>query len=592
SHPEPVTKPNRRRSSAAKTVKADSSSKASSNKSPNEEKHAASIANAQFQRGLDWESRLFRNLEDSEQLIRLDTSKLKSAQEIRDIILQTAASLESKIVSIKKRGKRKSKQPREKRTVWKPKYIANLEFRSPSFDIELSKHGSGKGSVVFGVAKPDLLKITKVQETKPDGSSEEKIVWEIIDAKVSSELKSSHNAQIGFYHLCVDALLSSVKPDAASRNNAPKIVPSERVSVWIPNGFGQDAVSQGCEFLDNCKASTIADKRLGMIPDLSISDARFIREVLEIADNLGFQSAGKETPIGDIEELDQLVKGPGMKKLESTYPPTSKKFQRLLGIQKKEEGRWSPKLDAAILNRPQRVFTFPRAEDVGIYISLIIDIASSSIGSFCISVHEAQDGCVLMSHIMGNKTNFVSKMARVLKEIKEHNPRSRVQVYTYSHAERSIIMSHLVQVTLTTEQTQEEFERGEDMKQKREDVRMCLGALWEGTSLLVTTFQPSILSGVLLYVLSKKNTLSKSSLETCCERFGLSIEGSMEDMRKRIENEQRRLAEIGGRAGSSADALNRREVGQLPKIVVLKRELERLFALPIPGFIDLPSTGK
>jgi hypothetical protein len=151
-------------------------------------------------------------------------------------------------------------------------------------------------------------------------------------------------------------------------------------------------------------------------------------------------------------------------------------------------------------------------------------------------------------------------------------------------------MSHLIKATLETGQTQDEFERGEDPEEKREDVRICLGALCEGTSLLVTTFQPPILSGVLLYVLSKRNTLTRPALQTCCERFGLSTDGTVEVLRKRLETEQRRLAELGGRAGDSADALRRREVGQLAKIVVLKRELERMYALPTPGFVDLQST--
>jgi hypothetical protein len=432
---DPVTKVNRRKSSTSK------STRLSLDKRSNEEKHSSAIADAQFQRGLNWESRLFTNLEDSEQLIRLDTSTLKSAKEIRDIILGTAASLSSLVITVKGRGGK----PPEKRTIWKPKYIANLEFQSPPFDRELQGYGSRKGGVVFGVAKPDLLKINKVEETKSDGSTDVKIVWEIIDAKVSSELKSSHNAQIGFYHLCVDALLSSVEPDFASRNS-PKIVPSDNVSIWLPGGSGQtngeqtaesaepaqpdidedddesdeddgedkddedddDAVSeeegikfqgfqppistpvsillpplrrflfkqlppilslpknrlewhlnpscQGCEFLDNCKSNTIAEKRLGMIPDLSKSDATFIREVLDIAQHLGFQSGDPNSngsPIGEIEELDQLVKSPTMNKLESTYGPTAKRFHRLLGIQKAREKRWSPKLDAARSQTPQ-----------------------------------------------------------------------------------------------------------------------------------------------------------------------------------------------------------------------------------------------
>jgi hypothetical protein len=140
-------------------------------------------------------------------------------------------------------------------------------------------------------------------------------------------------------------------------------------------------------------------------------------------------------------------------------------------------------------------------------------------------------------------------------------------------------MAHLIQAALSTDANDD----------RAADIRLCLGALCEGTSLLLTSFQPVLLSGVLLSFLSKRNALPKKSLQVCCERLGLSHEGTVEVLRKRIETEQRRLAEMGGRAG---DELHRREVGQLAKVVVLKRELERLLSLPIPGFIDMPQTAQ
>jgi len=140
-------------------------------------------------------------------------------------------------------------------------------------------------------------------------------------------------------------------------------------------------------------------------------------------------------------------------------------------------------------------------------------------------------------------------------------------------------MAHLIEAALST-----------DVKEDRtDDIRLCLGALCEGTALLQTSFQPPLLSGVLLSFLSKRSALTKKSLQTCCKRLELSQEGTVEVLRKRIEMEQRKWAEIGGRAG---DELHRREVGQLGKVVVLKREIERLLSLPIPGFIDLPQTAQ
>jgi hypothetical protein len=182
-----------------------------------------------------------------------------------------------------------------------------------------------------------------------------------------------------------------------------------------------------------------------------------------------------------------------------------------------------------------------------------------------------------MSHQAGLAKDLVPKVSGLLRKVQREAPDLRIQIYTYSPVERKSIMDRLIDDALS------------DQSGDMDDIRLCLGALCEGTSLLSTTYQPAILSGVLLSFLSKKNALSKKGLQTCCERLGLKHDGTAEELRKRLEAEQRRLAEIGGRAGAD---INRREVGQLEKIVVLKREVERLLSLPSPGFIDLPQTAQ
>jgi hypothetical protein len=183
-----------------------------------------------------------------------------------------------------------------------------------------------------------------------------------------------------------------------------------------------------------------------------------------------------------------------------------------------------------------------------------------------------------MSHQAGSAKDLVPKVSGLLHKVIEEVPDRRIQIYTYSPMERTSIINYLIKEALE--------DQSSDMN---EDIRLCLGALCEGTSLLRTTFQPAILSGVLLSFLSKKNTLSKKGLQTCCQRLSLKDDGTVEELRKRLEAEQKRLAEIGGRGGTD---ITRREVGQLRKIVVLKQEVERLVSLPIPGFIDLPQTAQ
>jgi len=315
---------------------------------------------AQFQRGLEWEARLFRWLDVADQLVRLDaTAEPKTALEIRDLFLDIGRELSTD----------------------KTKYIANLVFQSPSFKKELARFRSDPAGVTFGVAKPDLIKITR--------PSSEVITWEVIDAKSSSGLKSSHNAQIGFYHLCLEALIASVPPVG---RGSPEILPSDKASIWLPNPGSEDEISmpvstpislllpplrtflfktlpqilklprdqvewtlnpscQGCEFVDSCRGATVKNGRLGMIPNLSVSDVRFIWEVVGIAADGGFHSSSGQ--LTDIEELDSLIKSAGMEKLERTYAPTVKRFQKLLCVQKTSTGRWSPLLEAARSHQPQ-----------------------------------------------------------------------------------------------------------------------------------------------------------------------------------------------------------------------------------------------
>ena len=90
-----------------------------------------------------------------------------------------------------------------------------------------------------------------------------------------------------------------------------------------------------------------------MIPNLSGSDARFLREVLDI---VKVQNPGWST-VTDIEAMDSLVKSSdAMGKLEEAYGPTARKFKRITGVHRLATGekqRFSPRIDAALTQKPQ-----------------------------------------------------------------------------------------------------------------------------------------------------------------------------------------------------------------------------------------------
>jgi hypothetical protein len=310
---------------------------------------APAITTAHFQRGIEWEARLFDHLERRGQLLRLPP-QITTHEQIRHIIIES--------VSVKNIC-----------------YISNVIFQSPSFEEELAKFGSAPlPHRLFGIAKPDLIQVSRLETGE--------IAWEVIDAKSSTCIKTSHHAQIGFYHLALEKLLASVKP----RPGGHTLVPSEFASIWLsPPGDGDNPDSpgpvptplslllpplktfffktlptilsllphrvewllnplcRGCEFEENCRATTKAERRLGGIPNLSISEAHFIREVVDI-----FKGQEKKTELGDLEDI---IGGPRLTRINKSYANTGKKFQRLLDVRVVDGKPRSTLLEAATSGR-------------------------------------------------------------------------------------------------------------------------------------------------------------------------------------------------------------------------------------------------
>jgi len=98
----------------------------------------------------------------------------------------------------------------------------------------------------------------------------------------------------------------------------PKILslPEEQIP-WHYN-----ALCDTCAWRDTCAKRAEDEKTLSMIPDLTIEEAGFLREVLDIAGTHAMT---------EIEELDSLVRG-GLPLLEKAYPSTAKRFKGVLGV--------------------------------------------------------------------------------------------------------------------------------------------------------------------------------------------------------------------------------------------------------------------
>ncbi|KAJ7668719.1 hypothetical protein DFH06DRAFT_207163 [Mycena polygramma] len=526
------------------------------------------LAKANFERGLEWEALLFSFLDQEDLLLTIPSTPVDG-----DVL---SANIEA-----------------DERDHF---FVAGVAFWPPP-ELRQRFLDAGTDPVNFGLAKPDLLEINRT----PLG-----ITWKVVDAKASKAVKTSHHVQIYFYTLCLSLLLpepfqpagsaaiwlppaegfdSETMPsfdDLKSINigllkpslddflfrRLPKILSLPRTSVdWHLN-----PLCRGCPFEPDCEKRTVEGGEVGSIPNISLSQVTTIRTLLGISRGL----STADTAVTDIEDLHILLGDVGkLGTIQNSFPSTLKKAKRILAVQRGFVV--SPMVEAARTKTvqviPRRNFTCPRREDIAVVISLVIDPSSSTRGfaAFCISVFSSIPS-FQPEPVHGSDATLISALTPILRRILSLGeivrPVPLTQFYVFSAGEQAALQAHLIDNALTST--------------SGDDIRLCIGALAQGVSLLQTTFQPLLLSGALLNFMAKGR---KAELQAYIDRMGLQIStsGTVDALRKRIQQEIQRLQED----GRSSDDDRRTELGQLPRIVVLKKEVESLLALPIPGSWDL-----
>lgn len=230
----------------------------------------------------------------------------------------------------------------------------------------------------------------------------------------------------------------------------------------------------------------------------------------------------------------------------------------------------------------QRNYTCPSREDIAVVLSIINDPASSNPGGdfFCATLHSEDSNIILPAPFTCSADEFVSKLATLIRSISGLHPdnsrRYSSQFYVWAAAEQTLLQAHIINAALHPGTSSA-------------DVRLCIGALAQGASLLQTTFQPILLSGALISFLGKGKKL-KSEYQACLARMGLSTDGPVEVLRKRIDEGIRKIRDE--MASPSRHDHRHREFGQLPRVVSLMKEVQRQIALPIPGYWNLPECVK
>jgi hypothetical protein len=171
--------------------------------------------------------------------------------------------------------------------------------------------------------------------------------------------------------------------------------------------------------------------------------------------------------------------------------------------------------------------------------------------------------------------DVIAKFAHLIRSLEKlegkGSQKYTSQFYVWSSSEQALLQSHIINAALTSS--------ADDV-----DIQLCIGALAQGVDLLQTTFQPLLLSGALLSFLGQ-GRMTIAEYKMCLQRMGLSTDGTVETLRKRIDSEVRKIQGEGSCPGQEEQ---RKEFGELPRVVPLQREIGRQLALPMPGYWDLP----
>ncbi|KAG2016116.1 hypothetical protein CC2G_009317 [Coprinopsis cinerea AmutBmut pab1-1] len=531
------------------------------------------LLEARYKRGLEWESTLYSWLDESNLLLKVPSTPVEAGILMENILADDRDHF----------------------------FITGLTFKAPADQLVRRFAQHGHDPVNFGLAKPDLIEVRRTAT----GAR-----WKVIDAKASQAIKTSHHVQIYFYSLCLQHLLMAPFFEAAGKagvwlppedgfNVAPPSfddIKSIDLSLLSPSldtflfdrlprllslpksrvKWHFNPLCSGCDYSAQCKRTVIREGRLGTMPNVSINDARVLQEFISLGEQAieGFE----RNPPADIEDLHYLVsKKKRISVIESQAPITVQKVRKILALPKRirrgdKAQNSSSVLDAARAKAvqiiPRRNFTCPSREDIAIVISLVQDPAKPKpcLEFFSISVFfEGEEEAAFSCN--GPDEDFVPVLAATIRNVTAglETPPS-TQFYIWSTSEQRLLQSHLIKTAL---------ESGDD----RSDIRLCIGTLAQGASLLRTTFQPMLLGGALLSFLGKSRR-TKGEYQTCLRRMGLDTQGTVPELRARITTELKRLQ-------SQSQGNGAKEAGQIAPVVVLKKEIERLLALPIPGYWDL-----
>ncbi|PPQ71223.1 hypothetical protein CVT26_011001 [Gymnopilus dilepis] len=524
---------------------------------------------AVFQKGLDWESHLLTFLDDSNMLLRIPTRLVDGRTLLENILAEDRPHF----------------------------FISGIAFRPPREKLQADFDRYKSPPLEFGVAKPDLLEVTKTDEG---------LLWRIIDAKSSNFVKASHQIQVYFYTVCMSYLLED-----------PAFIRSDSPAVWIPPQdqshlapsfediketsldllaekfhnmifhrlpiilrapseqieWHYNAKCRDCRYASECGPKNKEGGYLGNLPNLSADDAEILKQLLKISGQYAGDQNRIETTT-DIEDLQRVLSRPDtFQHIEKDHPLIVKKVRRVLKLRTLiRQGTTvleSPLLKAYTSKTPQAIpfynYTCPSEEELAIVISVFEgQYFQKDTSLFCVTIHSYHDNNDV-SPMFCSSSDIMTYLTEVVQTVASPSSNKSYQFYVWSATEHAILQKSLVDAISNS-------------SARDANIRTCVSALVDGASVIHSEYHPHVLR------VCHTNFLANANGKQCrsfLERLGIPSDGFLQEKRAKIEEEFRRLQ----KGGRSKD--RRAAFGRLPPIVILKTEIERQLALPIAGYWDL-----
>ncbi|KAJ3023120.1 hypothetical protein HKX48_004236 [Thoreauomyces humboldtii] len=514
-------------------------------------------------------------------------------------------------------------------------YFVDLSFIAPAFTEQLAARGWPAGSVAFGTFKPDFLEMWI--ERGPPGPSDSvgpisSLRWRVIDAKASKRVKISHQVQVGFYWICLASLFETWAAHHPVISANIDIIPDPLGIVWIPSAdvdlatanvpatvgefslpmfrpllenflfdelpktlasdvaevpWHLNPLCRGCDFVARCENETVAQKRLGNIPDLAMADHAFLRDVR-------LSCGGSQ--IRDLEDLHYFLHD---SEVQDRLPTGARaRVARLLNtgngnlLGSTSQGVSSCPISESSVVRAavkqtvvphlRRYLRFPRTQDVAVYLALGLDPETDQLFAFTMRAVECstrtviyEDKRILSSDNAGESgRHFVESLAALIRDLVgrkqsaiDLNPKAtlRVQFYVASQSDHAALTRVLI-IQATSE--------GECP----EATKLCIGALLDDAGILLTSVQPELISPRVLVKL--RSTANVPEIKRYLQIFGgssVSLDGTKPVL----------LERLAGIMQAPARGVVKGLQRMVPKVTVLRDCVSNMFALPIPGFFSI-----